>query len=586
MLLSRAAVIDEIVPGFTFSNGKITSTFMRKIRLSPNLLCAGMALLMLLWHTHPVSAQAIQPLSGQRLHAVVGNGTAASCTETALGTALAQGGDITFDCGSATHTIKFTFYKQITQATSIDGGGLIILSGNQSTPLFQVFFSASLSLSNIEIADGLGRDGFGGIDNFGQLILNNVSVSNNNANTFNGGGITNHGNVEISDSVFFNNVVTSTRNGGAIYSEGGSVILTRTQILSNTAGNGGGIHIAGGTFDANNLIVHQNKGFDGGGILVNQNVTATIEQSEFSANTANYGGGLEISGKLVMTNTTISGNNAANDGGGIWFLNASDVSQLHSLTFFGNQANLGAALNLNGSAAVMKNSALVGSGSVSSALCAGGVISADVTNYAGDGTCGTATISNDIRLLALADNGGFAKSHMPSIKSALIDAVDNCPPVDQRDVSRPRGDRCDVGAVEYVPDTTLYLPTSMSSYIPPFTGRAELEPNNAIATANGLLQSGVPCIGFPDDLNDYFSFTTTAAGQVSVSLTGHLGTNTNNLQMQLRNANDQLIVFVFKAPFNINVANLPAGTYYVRLFYAAPGPYSSNAPYTLQVVYP
>lgn len=139
---------------------------------------------------------------------------------------------------------------------------------------------------------------------------------------------------------------------------------------------------------------------------------------------------------------------------------------------------------------------------------------------------------------------------------------------------------------ESVPGTTLFMPALLRDYIPPFTGRVELEPNNTIDTANGLLQSNVACIGFPDDLNDYYTFTTTTAGKVSVSLNGHIGANTNGLQLQLRDAGNKLIEFVFKAPFNINVANLPAGTYYARIFYAAPGPYSGSTPYSLQVVYP
>ena len=530
--------------------------------------------------------QAATMRTSDSVHVVVGNGAPASCTETTLATALAQGGNITFNCGSAAHTINFTTYRQIGQASTLDGGGLITLSGNKVTSLFQVFFGGSLTLNNLTLANSLGKDGFGSIDNFGRLTMSNVRMENNNGNGFSGGAITNHGRVDISDSIFFNNIITGSLNGGAIFSDGGTVNLTRTQIMSNTAHYGGGISIFGGTFNANNLIMRQNFGFDGGGMWLNQNITATIQQSEFSGNTAQYGGGLEISGKLVMTNTTISGNKADNDGGGIWFLNSSDTSQLHSVTLYENQATNGGALNLNGGLVVMKNSALTGSTSVSSTLCAGDVITADVTNIASDGTCGASTTSGDIRLEPLANNGGFTQSHLPTVKSSLIDVVTTCPSVDQRGVARPKGNRCDVGSVEFVPSTAIFLPASLREYTPPFNGRAELEPNNSLDTANGLLQSNVPCIGFPDDLNDYYSFTSSTAGQISVSLNGHIGANTNNLQLQLRNASNALIVFVFKAPFNINVANLPAGTYYVRVFYAAPGPYNNSAPYTLQVVYP
>ncbi len=541
---------------------------------------------------------------------VVGNGTQASCTEAALNTAIAQGGVITFNCGSTGHTIKFTTYKQINQAMSIDGGNLITLSGNNTTSLFQVFSGVRFSLSNITLSEALGKDGFGTIDNFGTLIINNSRIENNKANTFNGGALTNHSIAEISDTVFFNNSAANS-NGGAIYNDSGTTTLTRTQILSNTAGNGGaiysrdgaitmfrthvlsntahyggGINIFGGTFIANNLIVRENIGFDGGGMWINQNVTATIQRSEFSANNSQYGAGLEVSGKLIMTNTTLSGNTAINDGGGIWFLNTSDTSQLNSVTLYQNQATNGGAINSNGGSVVLKNSALTGSGSVSPPLCAGDVITADITNFASDGTCGAATLSGDIRLQPLADNGGFTLSHLPTVKSVLIDAVDTCPSIDQRGVLRPKGIRCDVGSVELAPDSTTFLPAMLREYVVPFNGRFEIEPNNSIATANSFLISNVACIGFPDDVDDYYGFTVSTAGAVTIQLTGHSGENINKLQLQLRNASNTLITFAFAPPYTINIANLPAGTYYARIFYAAPGPYNSSTPYSLRVVYP
>ncbi len=70
---------------------------------------------------------------------VVGNGTAASCTETAFADALAVGGNITFNCGAAPATIVFTFFKMVLTSATIDGGGLITLSGGNAVSLFQVF---------------------------------------------------------------------------------------------------------------------------------------------------------------------------------------------------------------------------------------------------------------------------------------------------------------------------------------------------------------------------------------------------------------------------------------------------------------
>src|SRR5437016_4123269 len=68
---------------------------------------------------------------------VVGTGTPASCTETALNFALAGGGTVTFNCGAAAKTIPITSVKQISDNTTIDGGNKIILSASK-TNHFQV----------------------------------------------------------------------------------------------------------------------------------------------------------------------------------------------------------------------------------------------------------------------------------------------------------------------------------------------------------------------------------------------------------------------------------------------------------------
>ena len=164
--------------------------FMRKLKF---ILCLTLSLVIAA--TQP--AHAARPHDPSATHVVVGNGSPASCSETALNTALAQGGSITFSCGAQPHKIVFTTYKQIGQAVLIDGGGLITLSGNNTTSLFQVFFNGALGLNNIILSDARGLDGFGTIDNFGQLLISNSTIQNNNSNAFNGGAITNHGTLTI-----------------------------------------------------------------------------------------------------------------------------------------------------------------------------------------------------------------------------------------------------------------------------------------------------------------------------------------------------------------------------------------------------
>src|SRR3989442_11315302 len=87
--------------------------------------CLASSLVLVALFASPPSAGAANPLT-------VGNGTAASCTETALQFALAfaaihGGGTIKFNCGRAPVIITLTDTLKIPNKT-IDGGGLITLS--------------------------------------------------------------------------------------------------------------------------------------------------------------------------------------------------------------------------------------------------------------------------------------------------------------------------------------------------------------------------------------------------------------------------------------------------------------------------
>jgi hypothetical protein len=63
---------------------------------------------------------------------VIGNGTPASCTSTAVTQAVAAGGTITFDCGNAPVTILMASTARVPNTSHLvvlDGGGLVTLSG-------------------------------------------------------------------------------------------------------------------------------------------------------------------------------------------------------------------------------------------------------------------------------------------------------------------------------------------------------------------------------------------------------------------------------------------------------------------------
>jgi len=87
---------------------------------------------------------------------VVGSGTPASCTEAALAAALAGGGAVTFSCGGGAVTIPVTATKTISSPTptSVDGGGLVTLDGQDAVRLFYVDYQRQLALCNLTLRRG------------------------------------------------------------------------------------------------------------------------------------------------------------------------------------------------------------------------------------------------------------------------------------------------------------------------------------------------------------------------------------------------------------------------------------------------
>ncbi len=124
----------------------------------------------------------------------------------------------------------------------------------------------------------------------------------------------------------------------------------------------------------------------------------------------------------------------------------------------------------------------------------------------------------------------------------------------------------------------LYLPVTAQAYNP----FRESEPNNGFSSANGPLVSGATYLGRysgPASLdNDYWAFTTSRAGAVTITLTNMNPSN----QVMLMTAGGARLGFAGGDPFTIAVNISAAGTYYVRVV-VAPG---QTSDYQLQVAYP
>ena len=316
---------------------------------------------------------------------VVGDGTAASCTEAALRVAATAGGTITFDCGADPVTITVGGTIVFADESVLDGGGKVTLSGggsarilyldsgyDQTTPRLTVqrlSFRGGMSPAEGEdTAQGGGaiyRDGgsltvidctfddnhgpatgqdvaggaiyaFGG----GETVISGSTFTDNSASD--GGAVGSlNGHLTIVNSSFIGNAATGTDGnpgnggcGGGIYMDGGDEVTTLcgVTIADNTAGAiaGGFFRVSNsddGTFTMERSVVSGNRvtptddGNAGGMYL--QGLALTISASTISHNEAFYNGGIWINEcEANLTNVTIAENVATgSNGGGVWLGN-------------------------------------------------------------------------------------------------------------------------------------------------------------------------------------------------------------------------------------------------------------------------
>jgi predicted outer membrane repeat protein len=244
---------------------------------------------------------------------VVGTGTPASCTQTALTTALAGGGTVTFNCGGAA-TILVISQIPITQNTVIEGGGLITITGGLTTRLFDVTGSlTSLTLNDLILdsffSAGSGGGNGGAIRSVGTLALNNVTIRFSQTNGC-GGAIYSDGTLIISNSTFGNN--TGVLAGGAICT--GLPPTNRLQVTNSSFNSNKTTDVVLGS---------------GGAIYVSGPIAeASIIDSFFLNNSAKLGGGLTVwTGGTATLSTqnpaspnAFIGNSATQDGGAIYNL--------------------------------------------------------------------------------------------------------------------------------------------------------------------------------------------------------------------------------------------------------------------------
>ena len=252
---------------------------------------------------------------------------------------------------------------------------------------------------------------------------------------------------------------TNGNIGGNVLNEG-TLTLSEDDIVlgETTGGEGAGVANVGGTLTITHSLLEDNLSF------------ASSGSGGISGGIANVASGATTA-TVTVNNSTLAGNTAAGGAGGIGSrcvrCTNSTVTVVDS-TIFNNDggtatANAGGLIAGTGSSISVENSIIasntVGSGATAS-NCAGSITSLG-HNIETSTDCGFKSTGDlqktDPQFLfsGVTDLGGNTDTLPLSASSPAVDAIptsaSNCTKTtDQRDISRPQGSSCDIGAYELI----------------------------------------------------------------------------------------------------------------------------------------
>lgn len=225
----------------------------------------------------------------------------------------------------------------LTGGSSSEGGGAIANSENLVISQSEIVDNENTSLEP--------TDGGGAIRNndTGSLDISQSSIARNQSSAF-GGGITNFGELNVRDSIIFDNEVTGG-GGAGIDNRGstadiiGSLIANNTNTVNPAGGFGNGTPET--TTIVRDSLITGNQAVNGAGFFVNAGNVEIIDSLILNNQAQNNGGGgaLAADANLEVDNSLIAFNSAEVNGGGIASLGGS-VTFTESRVF-GNEALTG-----------------------------------------------------------------------------------------------------------------------------------------------------------------------------------------------------------------------------------------------------
>jgi predicted outer membrane repeat protein len=311
----------------------------------------------------------------------------------------------------------------------------VTFSGNSASRYGGGLFSAYIDpiLTNVIFNNNVASEAGGGMSNsFSSPTLVNVTFNGNSAND--GGGMYNNYSSPTLASVTFSFNSTTGGYGGGMYNDHSDPSLTDVIFTDNAAagGYGGGLYNFYSDPSLTNVTFSDNSASYGGG-MYDIYSDPPLTNVSFYGNSALGGGGMQnITSNPILTNVTFEGNSAW-FGGGI--ANNGSNLQIRNTIFWGNTA---LAIDPPGTAQIGNGSSIIHlDDSVVQGGCPPGSVCKNI-------------ITTDPQLGTLGNYGGFTQTIPLMSGSSAIDTGNNatCAATDQRGVSRPQGEGCDIGAYE------------------------------------------------------------------------------------------------------------------------------------------
>jgi hypothetical protein len=323
-----------------------------------------------------------QPADTSHPTTVVGNGTPSSCTFSALSAAVAKGGVITFNCGSAPQTIAVTSTLNVptTTNTVIDGGRKITLDGGGAVQILS-FNSGNwqvnenrLTLQHIALAHAKMTPT--------QAIPTAPAPCSQGYDDGEGGAVyMRDGNLTVIDSIFDSNeaaLLGPDTGGGAIYIQGSKhgVLIVNSTFTSNKAANGGAVGCLWAELDVYDSFFTGNTATGNGANSDDATKCSVINNGQHEVGSGGNGGALYNDGNnanITLCGDSITGNSAGMGafGGGLFFTSDNMTGNLSiaDTTMTGNSGghwtnansgvmNVGTAIGVNANNITVTNSTL------------------------------------------------------------------------------------------------------------------------------------------------------------------------------------------------------------------------------------